>query len=135
MASRVRRGRSFTLVEVMLAVGIVGIAVSSCFQVFHLVRKMNVRARFYAQCLGYARQRLAGVVASHQHVGPVPVKSDIPGDLPVTATLSGEVQDAAGLPTLERVTLQFEYQEGDGTPHKLTMATYVTTVIQDSAGE
>ena len=119
-----RRG-AFTLVEVMIATAIVGIAISSSFSVFHTIGKMNSRARFYAEILPFVREEMNNYVTSHNFVSTA-TYDDVPFE-GVVYSLRGEPDPE--LPRCQKVTMKFEYKDRSGFDHIATFQSYISRDI------
>jgi len=125
------RAPSFSLVEVMLAVAIVGIAVGSCFQIFHAVRRINSRAHFYAKVLPFIRQEFESIVTGHRFVSNLTL-----GNTPsegVTYVLQGQIDPE--FPRCQRVTARFHFEDNYGKEHRLTFETCVSQDIVNKSEE
>jgi len=122
---RFMRRAAFTLVEVMIATAIVGIAISSSFSVFHTIGKINSRARFYAEILPFVREEMNTYVTSHNFVS-TGTFDDIPFD-GVVYNLKGEPDSE--LPRCQKITMKFEYKDRSGFNHVATFQSYISRDI------
>lgn len=125
------RKTAFTLLEVIIATAIVGIAISSTFNVFYTVRRLNTRARFYAKILPYVRQEMNQWVTSHEFVSSV-THNDTPFE-GVVYTLSGEPDKAFS--RCQKITMKFEYKDSTGFNHMASFQSYVSLDIVNKTGE
>jgi prepilin-type N-terminal cleavage/methylation domain-containing protein len=122
---------AFTLVEVIIATAIVGIAISSSFNVFYTIRRINNRARFYAKILPYVRQEMNLYVTSHNFV-TTGIYDDTPFD-GVVYSLKGEPDPE--LSRCQKVTMKFEYTDISGFKHVASFQSYISRDIVNKAGE
>lgn len=124
-----RTKHSFTLVEVMIAMGIVGIAIGSSFQIFYTVKRLNERARFYATVLPFVRQEMNAIVTNHVLFTPTGTTEKRHGDIEYQQIV--EADSAPYGETCQRVTLRFKLKERSGVERWLTFVTYVSTAIRN----
>ena len=117
--------KAFTLVEVIIATAIVGIAIGSTFNVFYTIRRINSRARFYAKVLPFVREQMNLYVTSHNFVS-TRTSNDVPFD-GVMYTLTG-AKDAE-FPRCQKVTMKFEYKDVSGFHHTATFQSYISRDI------